>query len=43
MEDANKIRKMYETENFSQKALGIIFGIKKTQVGYIIQNKRWGI
>lgn len=43
MEDASKIRKMYETGNFSHKSLGLIFGIKKTQVGYIIQNKRWSI
>ena len=41
MEIAEEIRMRYNSENISQRMLAEIFGIKKTQVGYIINNKRW--
>lgn len=41
MSIANKIRYMYTTKKYSHRLLGEMFGIKKTQIGYIIKNKRW--
>ncbi len=43
MEIANKIRAVYAEGKHSQKEVGDMFGIKKTQVGYIVKNKRWCI
>jgi len=43
MDTANKIRALYKEGKHSQTSLGAMFGIKKTQVGYIIHNKRWSI
>lgn len=41
MEIANKIREIYKEGKYSHSEIGEMFGIKKTQVGYILQNKRW--
>lgn len=41
MEIAEEIRMRYNSGNISQRMLAEIFDIKKTQVGYIINNKRW--
>lgn len=38
---ANEIRYLYKTGGRSYVKLGEKFGIKKTNVGYIINNKRW--
>lgn len=38
---ANEIRYLYKTGGWSYVKLGEKFGIKKTNVGYIINNKRW--
>lgn len=42
MEKANELRELYK-QGCTVKELCDIFGIKKTQVGYIINNKRWRI
>ena len=41
MEIADEIRKLRVEYKYSHTKLGEIFGIKKTQVGYILNNKRW--
>lgn len=38
---AAEIRRLYATGQYTQCQLAEIFGVKKTQIGYIIQNKRW--
>jgi hypothetical protein len=38
---ANEIRKLYKSGKYTHIELAEMFGIRKTQVGYIIQNKRW--
>lgn len=43
MDTANEIRELYKTKKYSQRELGKLFGLKHTQIGYIIQNKRWCI
>jgi len=43
MDIANKIRELYKTKKYSCNELGELFGLKHTQIGYIIQNKRWCI
>ena len=40
---ANEIRELYKTKKYSYNQLGEMFGIKKTEIGYITQNKRWCI
>lgn len=40
MDDAREIRRMYK-DGASCAEIQNRFGIKKTQVGYIVQNKRW--
>lgn len=39
-ETANLIRK---EKGLSQREIGLKYGLKHTQVGYILQNKRWAI
>jgi len=41
MDIANRIRELYKTEKYSHSELGELFGLKHSQIGYIIQNKRW--
>lgn len=41
MDIANRIRELYKTEKYSHNELGALFGLKHSQIGYIIQNKRW--
>lgn len=43
MNIANEIRKLRGEKGYTHKELAEIFGIGSTQVGYIIQNKRWVI
>jgi hypothetical protein len=43
MNIASKIRELYMTEKYSHRELAKMFGIKKTNVGYIIANKRWTV
>lgn len=38
---AQEIRKLYATRKYTQVQIAELFGVKKTQIGYIIQNKRW--
>ena len=40
-EIADEIRRLYKTGNYTQKQIGDMFDLKTTEVGYIIQNKRW--
>lgn len=42
MDKANELRELYK-QGKKTKELCDIFGIKKTQVGYIINNKRWRV
>lgn len=42
MEKANHLRDLYK-QGVPRKELCEIFGIKKTQVDYIINNKRWSV
>lgn len=41
MEIAEEIRELYSTGNWTQATLGLKFGLKKTNIGYIINNQRW--
>ena len=41
MEIAEEIRKLYSEGGWSHRTLGEKFGIKKTNIGYIINNQRW--
>lgn len=43
MEMANELREMRKTMKLTHVQLGELFGIGKTQVGYILQNKAWCI
>lgn len=43
MEIANKIRELYKTGEYSYRELGDLFGLKHSEIGYIMQNKRWCI
>ena len=43
MNIANSIRKLYSTGIHSHRKIAAMFNIKKTEVGYIINNKRWCI
>ena len=38
---AQDIRKLYATGGYTYTKLAEKFGVKSTQIGYIIQNKRW--
>lgn len=38
---ASEIRRLYATGKYTQCQLAGMFGVKKTQIGYIIHNKRW--
>lgn len=40
-EKAREIRQLYDTGKYTHSQLAEKFGVKKTQIGYIIQNKRW--
>lgn len=40
-EKAKEIRRLYASGKYTQTKLAEIFGVKKTQIGYIIQSKRW--
>lgn len=40
-EKAREIRELYATGEYTHAQLAQKFGVKKTQIGYIIQNKRW--
>jgi predicted transcriptional regulator len=39
MNDARTIRKMYETDRFTQKQLAAVFGVSQGMIGRIINNK----
>ena len=41
MKIAEEIRELYSTGSWTQVALGLKFGLKKTNIGYIINNQRW--
>jgi hypothetical protein len=41
METANKIRELYSTGDYSHRELAKMFNIGKTQIGSIVNNKRW--
>ena len=41
MDIANEIRTTRKTHGYSHIVLAEMFGIKKTQVGYILNNQRW--
>jgi len=41
MEIASQIREMYYTKMYSHDQLAKLFKLKKTEIGYIINNKRW--
>jgi len=41
MKDALEIRRLYKTKLYSYRKLAKMFCLGKTQIGYIIQNKRW--
>lgn len=41
-EQANQIRKL-KNEGMSNSEISKLYGIKKSQIGYIMQNKRWCI
>lgn len=36
-----KIRKMYSTNQYSQKSLGILFNLHQTTISHIVNNKTW--
>lgn len=38
---AREIRQLYATGEYTHIQLADKFGVKKTQIGYILQNKRW--
>lgn len=38
-----EIRRLYAVGNISHRELGEMFGISKTQIGYILSNKQWRI
>jgi predicted XRE-type DNA-binding protein len=40
-EKVEKIRNLYKSNNYTQKKLGEIFNISKSQVSVIINNKNW--
>jgi len=40
---ANEIRTLYNTGKYTTRVLASMFGLGKTQIGYIIKNKRWKI
>lgn len=40
-QDVSKIKRLYKEERLSQIKIGLIFGISQTQVGRIVNNKRW--
>lgn len=41
MATADKIRALYATGHYTQRELARIFGLGKTNIGYIINDKRW--
>ncbi len=41
MATANEIRDIRKTHGYTHHVLAEMFGIKKTQVGYILNNQRW--
>lgn len=41
MQIANQIRDLYKTGKYTHLKLSNMFGLQKTQIGYIINNKRW--
>ena len=41
MEIAEDIRKLYSDGGWSHNSLGLKFGLKKTNIGYILNNQRW--
>ena len=41
IEIAEEIRELYSTGNWTHVNLGLKFGLKKTNIGYIINNQRW--
>ncbi len=41
MATADKIRTLYATGHYTQRELARIFGLGKTNIGYIINDKRW--
>lgn len=42
-EDVEKIRKLYNTNLYTQKELGIIYKVHRTMIGLIVRNKNWSI
>lgn len=38
---ASEIKKLYQTGNYSHRKLATMFGIGKTEIGYIIGERRW--
>jgi hypothetical protein len=43
MEIANEIRELYSTGSYTYRSLAKKYDIGKTEIGYIIKNKRWCI
>ncbi|GIN22525.1 hypothetical protein J1TS3_36590 [Siminovitchia fordii] len=41
MKIANEIRELYKTGKYTHRSLGELYGLGKSQIGYIINNKRW--
>lgn len=40
-DDVQEIRSLYATGKFTQKAIGRLYGVSKTQVGHIVRNRQW--
>jgi hypothetical protein len=43
MQKACEIRDLYKSGRYTQRVLAEMYGLKKTQIGYILNNKRWKV